>query len=98
MSERVDMIRERLTAALSPEQLDIIDESHLHAGHPGARGGGGHFNVTIVSNAFEGENMLARHRMVYDALGDAMKSEIHALSIKAHTPKELKDQRKTHDS
>ena len=89
MSERIDMIREKLTTALAPEQLDIIDESHLHAGHPGARGGGGHFNVTIVSAAFEGKNLLARHRMVYDALGDAMKSEIHALSIKAHTPKEL---------
>ena len=88
MSERTDMIREKLTAALSPVQLDIIDESHLHAGHPGARSGGGHFNVTIVSDAFEGENLLARHRMVYDALGDTMKSEIHALSIKALTPKE----------
>ena len=91
MSERVDMIREKLTAALSPVQLDIIDESHLHAGHPGARSGGGHFNVTIVSNAFEGENLLARHRMVYDALGDAMKTDIHALSIKANTPKELQN-------
>ncbi len=88
MSERIDMIREKLTAALSPDQLDIIDESHLHAGHPGARGGGGHFNVTIVSSAFEGESLLARHRMVYDALGDAMKTDIHALSIKANTPKE----------
>ena len=88
MSERIDMIREKLTAALSPDQLDIIDESHLHAGHPGARGGGGHFNVTIVSSAFDGQNLLARHRMVYDALGDAMKTEIHALSIKALTPKE----------
>jgi BolA protein len=90
MTERIDMIRNKLTAALSPDQLDIVDESHLHAGHPGARGGGGHFKVTIVSNAFEGESPLARHRMVYDALGDAMKTEIHALSIKAHTPKELK--------
>ena len=89
MSERIDMIREKLTVALSPDQLDIIDESHLHAGHPGARSGGGHFNVTIVSNAFEGVNLLARHRMVYDALGDAMKTEIHALSIKANTPKEM---------
>ena len=88
MSERIDMIREKLTAALTPDQLEIIDESHLHAGHPGARGGGGHFNVIIISNAFEGQNLLARHRMVYDALGDAMKSEIHALSIKANTPEE----------
>lgn len=91
MSERIDMIREKLTTALTPVQLDIIDESHLHVGHPGARSGGGHFNVTIVSDAFEGENLLARHRMVYDALGDAMKTDIHALSIKAHTPKELQN-------
>jgi BolA protein len=89
MSERIDMIRERLTAAFAPQQLDIIDESHLHAGHPGARSGGGHFAVTIVSASFEGKNLLARHRMVYDALGDAMQTEIHALSIKAYTPEEM---------
>lgn len=92
MSERIDMIRARLTAAFAPEQLDIIDESHLHVGHPGARSGGGHFAATIVSDAFEGKNMLTRHRMVYDALGDAMQTDIHALSIKAYTPQELKNQ------
>lgn len=91
MSERIDMIREKLTAALSPTQLDIIDESHLHVGHPGARSGGGHFAATIVSESFEGKNMLARHRMVYDALGNAMQTDIHALSIKAHTPQELQN-------
>ena len=89
MSERIDMIREKLTAAFTPEQLDIIDESHLHAGHPGARSGGGHFAATIVSESFEGKKMLARHRMVYDALGDMMQTDIHALSIKAQTPQEL---------
>lgn len=89
MSERIDMIRERLTAAFAPQQLDIIDESHLHAGHPGARSGGGHFVVTIVSDSFAGKNLLARHRMIYDALGDAMQTEIHALSIKAFTPEEM---------
>jgi BolA protein len=89
MSERIDMIRDRLTAAFAPQQLDIIDESHLHAGHPGARSGGGHFVVTIVSASFEGKNLLARHRMVYDALGEAMQTEIHALSIKAYTPEEM---------
>ena len=88
MSERIDMIREKLTAAFSPTQLDIIDESHLHAGHPGARSGGGHFVATIVSSEFTGKNMLARHRMVYDALGEMMNTEIHALSIKALTPEE----------
>lgn len=90
MSERIEKIREKLTAAFSPEQLDIIDESHLHAGHPGARSGGGHFAATIVSTAFAGQNMLARHRMVYDALGEMMNTDIHALSIKALTPEELK--------
>lgn len=89
MSERIDMIREKLTAAFAPEQLDIIDESHLHAGHPGARSGGGHFAATIVSESFEGKNMLSRHRMVYDALGEMMQTDIHALSIKAQTPQEL---------
>jgi len=89
MSDRTDMIREKLSSAFAPVQLDIIDESHLHAGHPGARGGGGHFNVTIVSTAFEGETLLARHRMIYDALGEAMKTDIHALSLRALTPDEL---------
>jgi BolA protein len=89
MSNRIDMIREKLTAAFEPVQLDIIDESHKHAGHPGARSGGGHFVVTIFSTAFEGKNMLARHRMIYDALGDMMTSEIHALSLKAYTPDEM---------
>lgn len=90
MSERIDMIREKLTAAFSPIQIDIVDESHLHAGHPGARSGGGHFVATIVSESFAGKNMLARHRMVYDALGDMMQTDIHALSIKASTPAESK--------
>lgn len=84
--ERIDMIRDRLGTALSPSRLEITDESHLHAGHPGARSGGGHFVVEIVSEAFAGKSLLARHRMVYDALGDAMRTEIHALSIKASTP------------
>ncbi|BCO30328.1 BolA family transcriptional regulator [Thiohalobacter sp. COW1] len=88
-AERVAMIRERLTAALQPEDLEIQDDSARHAGHEGAKGGGGHFNVRIVSPAFAGRNLLERHRMVYDALGDAMHSEIHALSIQAKTPEEL---------
>lgn len=89
MSTRVEMIREKLTAAFSPTELDIIDESHKHAGHEGAKGGGGHFVAYIVSDAFAGKTLLERHRMVYEAMGDAMKTEIHALSIKAHTPQEL---------
>ncbi len=87
-TDRVTLIRERLNAAFAPVSLDIIDESAKHAGHAGARGGGGHFVVTIVSAAFREKNPIQRHRLVYDALGDAMRSEIHALSIKASTPEE----------
>ena len=90
MSEdRVSMIRARLTAALAPTQLDIQDDSAKHAGHAGARGGGGHFNVQIVSSAFSGKSLIERHRLVYAAMGDAMQNEIHALSIQAKAPDEL---------
>ena len=87
MSRR-DAIRERLQA-LAPLELDIIDESHKHAGHEGARDGRGHFAVRIVSAAFEGANLLVRHRLVYDALGTLMQTDIHALSLKAQAPSEL---------
>ncbi len=86
MNDRIERTREKLTTALSPVSLEIEDESHLHAGHAGARGGGGHYVVHIVSTAFEGKAPLARHRQVYDALDDMMQKEIHALSIKASTP------------
>ncbi|MCB1861558.1 MAG: BolA family transcriptional regulator [Gammaproteobacteria bacterium] len=86
MSEREKLITERLTAAFSPVLLELVDESHKHAGHPGARAGGGHFVVTVVSDAFAGKTPIQRHRMVYDALGDLMKTEIHALSISARAP------------
>ena len=78
-----------LLAALAPESLDIADESAAHAGHEGARGGGGHFAITIVSPRFEGKNPVARHRLVYDALAGLMRKEIHALSIRAFTPDEI---------
>lgn len=81
-----EKIRARL-GALAPEKLDIVDESHKHAGHEGAKEGG-HYAVTIVSRAFEGKNTPARHRMVYGALSDLMPGEIHALSIKVYTPGE----------
>jgi BolA protein len=84
---RVAMIRERLNDVFAPQSLNIIDESHKHAGHTSA-GGAGHFVVEIVSAAFAGKNLIQRHRLVYDALGDAMNTEIHALSIKASTPDE----------
>ena len=85
--DRVTMIRERLTAALAPERLEIEDESYRHAGHAGAKQGG-HFAVSVSSAAFAGKRMLARHRMVYDALGDVMKTEIHALSLDCRVPGE----------
>lgn len=88
MSERQQQIRERL-GALAPEQLELIDESALHIGHEGAKDGGGHYRLTIVSAAFVGKNTVARHRLVYDALGPMMRREIHALAIRALTPDEL---------
>jgi len=87
---RVTMIRERLTEAFAPRSLNIIDESHKHAGHAQA-GGAGHFVVEIVADAFADKNLMQRHRLVYDALGDVMNTEIHALSIKASTPAEVDD-------
>jgi BolA protein len=87
-TDRVALIRERLTTALAPARIEIVDESHRHAGHEGAKGGGGHFAVTVVAPAFSGKGLLERHRMVYAALGDAMQKEIHALSIKALAPGE----------
>ena len=77
------MIERRLRNALSIDSIEIVDESHLHVGHPGAASGGGHFHVTIVAKNFDGLPTLARHRLIYDALGDTMQTEIHALSIKA---------------
>ena len=85
----VDLIRQRL-AALSPQSLEIFDDSHEHAGHAGAReSGGGHFQVFLVSQAFEGKNKVARHRMIYQAVGDLMPAKIHALAIQAYTAAEF---------
>jgi BolA protein len=85
---RVERIRALLDAALSPQSLEVVDDSARHAGHAGARDGRGHFNVDIVSDAFAGVAPLARHRKVYAALGDMMETDIHALSIRARTPEE----------
>jgi BolA protein len=79
-------MRSRL-AALDPVRVDLLDESAQHAGHAGARpSGGSHWQLTIVSDAFRGKNAVARHRMVYEALGDLMKRDIHALKIEALAP------------
>jgi len=89
LTNTVDLIRERLTV-LRPEALEVFDDSHEHAGHAGAReSGGGHFQVYLVSEAFEGKNKVARHRMIYDAVNDLMPGKIHALAIRAFTPAEL---------
>jgi BolA protein len=81
-------IREKL-AALEPQSIDLLDESGLHAGHPGAAGGGGHFRLAIASPHFQGKSVQERHRMIYAALGTLMGSRIHALSIRALAPDEL---------
>lgn len=85
---RIELIKERLNNAFTIQDIDVIDESHKHAGHAGAQSGKGHFNLYIVSDDFNGKNLLERHRMIYEALGDAMQNEIHALSIKAYTSQE----------
>ena len=87
--QRVAEIRRRLEAAFRPVALDVIDDSHKHAGHEGARDGRGHFRVQISAEAFRGKPPLARHRMVYEALGDLMKRDIHALKIEAFAPGQL---------
>ena len=84
---RIARIRERLEV-LGPAVLDIEDESHLHAGHAGAQSGKGHFRVTIVAEIFTSMTPLKRHRLVYEALGDLLETDIHAVAIKAATPAE----------
>jgi BolA protein len=83
----MDEIRRRLEV-LAPLRLELIDDSALHAGHVGARSGGGHYRLSIVSAAFAGKNTVARHRLIYDALGEMMRKEIHALAIQADTPQD----------
>lgn len=84
--QRVAIIRSRLEEAFQPEELQVKDESHKHAGHAEARDGRGHFNVRIVSERFAGTSPIERHRMVYETLDDLMKTDIHALSLTALTP------------
>lgn len=81
-------IKSRL-AVLTPQHVEIIDESALHAGHAGAKSGGGHYQLTLISPAFSGQNIVARHRAIYQALGDLMSTRVHALSIIAYSPEEL---------
>lgn len=85
---RIDRIRRALEEAFEPQTLNIIDDSHRHAGHAGARDGRGHFRVHIVSTRFGNTKTLERHRMVYAALGSLMQTDIHALSVTAQDPNE----------
>lgn len=82
------ILRERL-APLEPLRFEFADDSHLHAGHAGAREGGGHYRLVLVSAAFVGKNTVARHRQVFSLLGDLMRTRIHALGIKAFAPDEV---------
>ncbi len=86
---RIALIEERLRAALEPLELRLVDESALHAGHAGAASGGGHYQLRIVSNKFEGLKLVTRHRLVYDSVHDMMRGEIHALAITALAPSEV---------
>lgn len=85
---RMARIEARLREVLRPVSLSLRDDSHLHAGHAGARSGRGHFHVEICSEVFRGLTPLARHRAVYAALGELMDTEIHALSMQLRTPDE----------
>jgi len=87
MSDRISLIERRLRERIAAERVEVMDDSAEHAGHAGAKAGG-HFSITVVSPKFSGLNAVQRHRLVYDALDELMRTEIHALSIRALTPAE----------
>ena len=89
-NESIEAILKERLASLNPVQFKLIDDSAQHAGHAGARGGGGHYRLLLVSDAFTGKSTLARHRLVYSFLDDLMRSKIHALSIHSMTPEEAR--------
>jgi BolA protein len=84
--DRARRIEARLLERLAAVRVEVVDESHLHAGHAGARSGGGHFRATVVSPRFAGLGRVEAQRLVYQALGDMMGSEIHALSLRTEAP------------
>ncbi len=88
MSARTARLRERLRRGLTLDHLELTDESAAHAGHPGAAGGAGHYRLLIVSPRFRDRDAVGRHRLVYEAVGDLIPSEVHALAIEAYTPEE----------
>ena len=87
--QRLQEIRKRLKESLEPASLQVEDEGHLHVGHEGARDGRGHFRVLVIAQCFEGRSALKRHRMIYDAMGVLMQTDIHALTIDAYAPDEF---------
>ena len=87
--ERLAEITARLETTFSPESLQVDDESHLHAGHEGAKDGRGHFRVLVISDKFQGQSPIKRHRMIYQAMGELMQTDIHALTIEAFAPDEF---------
>jgi len=87
-AQRQQEISRRLEAALQPQLIEVMDESHQHVGHEGARDGRGHFKLYIVSSSFAGLKLVQRHRLVYQALGNLMQTDIHALAIEARAPDE----------
>jgi BolA protein len=86
--DRVPTIRDLLTAQFAPLHLEVVDDSARHAGHAGAAGGAGHYRVEILSDKFRGLPVLARHRLVYEALRSLIPHQIHALNIEARAPGE----------
>ena len=90
-NSRLEQIRQAIDSSLNAEFLEVTDESHLHAGHAGARSGKGHFHVKIVARQFIGQSLIKRHRLVYAAVGDLMETDIHALGIEAFSPDEFAD-------
>ena len=91
LASRTEQIREALRAALNVKFVEVTDESHLHLGHAGARSGMGHFHVQVVALEFTELSLIKRHRLIYDAVGELMKTDIHALSIDAISPDEQID-------
>jgi BolA protein len=88
---RVAAIEAVLTETFAPAEVEVVDESHRHKGHPGARDGRGHFRVRVVTDSFAGLGSLARHRAIYAAMGELMTTDVHALSIEAMTFEETGD-------
>lgn len=88
-------IENLLRSHFSPVHLQIVDESVFHEGHAGAAAGGGHFQVLLVSGSFRGKSVVERHRAIYETLGELMKQEIHALTLRTLTPEEWEKDRRS---